>query len=87
MEFDIKRISRLSKLEIDKSREQSVIDDMNQIVEFVSMLPQDADISENMGSESCVLRSDLHKEKIESIDVSSLSDYTENGCFCVPKTV
>lgn len=87
MKFDIKRISRLSKLEIDETREESVINDMNQIVQFVSVLPHDTDTGVNEQSVSSVLRNDLHTDENESIGILSLSEYTENGCFCVPKTV
>lgn len=88
MDFDLKRISALAKLIVADCDAEAIEQDMAQIIEFVSQLPEAVheDVTEDI-QKYCTLRDDSFSGSQEPIDISEISEYTKDGYFTVPKTV
>lgn len=87
----VKKIAKLSKLEIDSSSESQMRDELNNILEWVDTLQQvNTDKTEPMLSvfnESMTLREDKVKIDNDQDDILSNAPEKNSGFFVVPKVI
>jgi aspartyl-tRNA(Asn)/glutamyl-tRNA(Gln) amidotransferase subunit C len=89
MEIDIKRVSKLARLEIEDDKAAKFAKDMNSIVSMVEDLPCTDNIDDSLDKDNVMtLRKDEYEEgKFRRDDLLSNAPAVESGCIVVPKTV
>ena len=87
----VKKIANLSKINIDEVQEETLKDELNNILNWVDELKKvDTDEVEPMLSvfnESMIMRDDVENTKIDPEQVLDNAPKKESGFFVVPKVV
>ena len=89
MDIDIKKISKLSRLEIDEADIEKFTNDMYKIVNMVENLPNFDNVDEILDyNYTMKLREDVvETDKFSRDELLKNAPATESGCLVVPKTV
>jgi aspartyl-tRNA(Asn)/glutamyl-tRNA(Gln) amidotransferase subunit C len=89
MQIDVKRISKLSMLEIEDDKIEKFTNDIQEIIEMVNNLPDFDSVDEELSMDNVMtLREDVAKtDKFKREELLSNAPFVESGCIVVPKTV
>jgi aspartyl-tRNA(Asn)/glutamyl-tRNA(Gln) amidotransferase subunit C len=89
MQIDVKRISKLSMLEIEDDKIEKFTNDIQEIIEMVNNLPDFDSVDEELSLDNVMtLREDVAKtDKFKREELLSNAPFVESGCIVVPKTV
>ncbi len=88
MEFDVRRIARLARLELEEGEAQRLSLQMAEIVDMVSRLPEIEDPGPVSDPESGMcLREDRVLPSLPREELLRNAPRTAEGCFVVPRTV
>ena len=88
MQIDMKKIAKLSMLQLTEAEEEQFAREMQEIVAMVSNLPEldDAEFPLEL-EDAMLLREDTVQPPFDREDVLKNAPQTAEGCFVVPKTV
>ena len=85
--INLDKIAALSALRIEPDERAALENDMAEIVEMVSGLPEYLGNPLYESEEAMELRSDSVKRSCSAEELMANAPETVNGCFAVPKTV
>ena len=88
MEIDIKKLAKLSRLEIEESQIDGFEKDMKGIIEMVENLPEISDSGSLIDpSAPMKLREDVSENKYRRDELLKNAPQTQAGCVVVPRVV